>query len=116
LLNRAAVILKFKAPAIRWVNEADPSPDSHPITEADANTDRTVYLVSDEDADGDEAINRWLQANFETLFEAELEGWYTDPSMWPQERTWTLFCEWFDVECHTMLIDTVGDEIYDDEL
>jgi hypothetical protein len=50
------------------------------------------------------------------LFEAELEGWYTDPSMWPQELTWKLFCEWFDVEYHTVLIDTVGDEIYDDEL
>jgi hypothetical protein len=45
MLNRAAIILKYKEPAI-----------------------------------GDKAVDRWLRANYENLFEAELEGWYTDPS------------------------------------
>jgi hypothetical protein len=116
MLNRAAIILEYKEPAIHWVNEADPSPESDPLSMDDANTERTVYLVSEDDADGDEAVDRWLRANYENLFEAELEGWYTDPSLWPQERTWSLFREWFDIECHTALIDTVGDAIYDDEI
>lgn len=116
MLNRAAVILKYKAPAIDWVNEADPSPEGRPLSAEDANDERTVYLISEDDADGPEALNRWLQANFESLFETELEDWYTDPSLWPKERTWSMFHEWFDVECHTVLIDTVGDAIYDDEI
>jgi hypothetical protein len=69
MLNRAAIILKYKPPAIHWVNAADPSPESDPPSMEIANT----------------------------------------------ERTWSLFREWFDVECHTVLIDTVGDAIYDDE-
>jgi hypothetical protein len=116
MLNRAAIILKYKEPAIRWVNEADPSPESDPLSLEDANMERTVYLISEDDADGDKSVDRWLRTNYETLFESELEGWYTDPSLWPKERTWKQFREWFDVECHTMLIDTVGDAIYDDEL
>lgn len=87
MLNRAAIILKYKAPAIDWVNEADPSPDSHPLSMEDANEERTVYLISEDDADGPEALDRWLRANFENLFEAELEDWYTDTSLWPKERT-----------------------------
>ena len=116
MVNRAAIILKYKASAVQWVNEADPSPDDSDISTEDVNDERTVYLISENDADGGEAIDRWLRANYEMLFEAELEGWYTDPSLWPQERTWKVFREWFSVECHTVLIDTVGDAIYDDEM
>jgi hypothetical protein len=116
VVNRAALILKYKAPAVQWVNEADPSRDGLQVSVEDVNDERTVYLIGEEDADGDEAIDRWLRANYEKLFEAELEDWYTDPSLWPQERTWKLFRDWFDVECHTVLIDTVGDAIYDDDI
>lgn len=49
------------------------------------------------------------------LFEAELEGWYTDPTLWPQDRTFRLFQTWFDVECHSVVVDMVGGDIYDDE-
>jgi hypothetical protein len=116
MLNRAAIILKYKEPAIRWVNEADPSPDGDPLSMEIANAERTVYLISEDDADGDDAVDRWLRANYENLFESELEGWYTGPSLWPQERTWRLFREWFEVECHTVLIDTVGDALFNDEI
>lgn len=37
MLNRAAVLLKYKAPAIKWVNEADPYDDNPQITEEHIN-------------------------------------------------------------------------------
>jgi hypothetical protein len=49
MLNRAAIILKYKEPAIHWVNEADPSPESDPLSLEDANMERTVYLISEDD-------------------------------------------------------------------
>ena len=114
LLNRAAIILKYKEPAIRWINEADPYCEDPGIAIDSVNDERTVYLISDSDADSAETIERWIKRNFKALFESELEGWYADPSLWPEKLTLKMFREWFEIECHTVLVDTVGEAIYDD--
>ena len=114
MINRAAIILKYKAPAVRWINDADPYCEDPGITLDPLNNERTVYLISDEEADSSETIERWVRRNFKVLFESELEGWYTDPSLWPKKRTLKMFQEWFDVEYHTVLVDTAGGEIFDD--
>ena len=49
MLNRAAVILRYKQPFVDWINAADPSPTSHTLTLAEVNQERTVYLVEVED-------------------------------------------------------------------
>ncbi len=87
MLNRAAVILKYKELAVQWINDADPYHDDPKISLDDVNCERTVYLISDHDADDDKALERWIKANYATLFEAELDGWYTDETLWPQKRS-----------------------------
>ncbi len=113
MINRAAVILKYKAQFINWVNNADPHDDNPGITLESANQDRTVYLILEDDA---EKLEEWVSLNFKQLFESELEGWYTDEQLWPQKRNRKLFDEWFQVICHSMLIDTVGNKIINDEI
>ena len=85
------------------------------VTVADTYQDRTIYLIRDEDADDQDALDRWVHKNYKRLFEMELSDWYTDPSLFPKNLTLDLFHEWFEVECHSVIIDTVGGEIYDDE-
>ena len=116
MLNRAALILRYKAPAVQWINDADPSDDDPGTTIESANEERTVYLIPDKDAETDETLKRWVTRNYKDLFEAELEGWYTDPALWPKNRSLKVFEEWFEVECHTVLIDTGGGPIYDDDV
>jgi hypothetical protein len=116
VINRGAILLKYRDPAIRWINEADPYDEDPGITHKELQQDRTVYLVSPEDADGEAAVQRWVESNFRTLFESELSGWYTDRKLWPEPRSLEVFYEWFDVEYHSMVIDTVGEEIRNDEL
>ena len=111
MINRAAVILKYKAPFIQWVNDADPYNDNPGITLESENKDSTVYLINEDDA---ENLEEWISLNFKQLFESEIEDWYTDESLWPKNRNRKLFDEWFDVECHSVLIDTVGSKIIDD--
>ena len=113
MINRAAVILKYKAPFIQWVNDADPYKDNPGITLESENKDCTVYLILEDDA---ENLEEWISFNFEQLFESEIEDWYTDESLWPKNRNRKLFDEWFDVECHSVLIDTVDGKIIDDEI
>ena len=113
MINRAAVILKYKAPFIQWVNDADPYKDNPGITLESENKDCTVYLILEDDA---ENLEEWISLNFKQLFESEIEDWYTDESLWPKNRNRKLFDEWFDVECHSVLIDTVDGKIIDDEI
>lgn len=117
MLNRAAVLVRYKEPAVRWINEADPDPEARTLTLSEVNEEHTVYLISDGDADTKDTLARWIKHNYDWLFEAELEGWYTDESLWPQNRTLKMFREWFTVECHTVILDTVDrEELYDDEI
>ena len=113
MINRAAVILKYKAPFIQWVNDADPYKDNPGITLESENKDCTVYLILEDDA---ENLEEWISLNFKQLFESEIEDWYTDESLWPKNRNRKLFDKWFDVECHSVLIDTVDGKIIDDEI
>lgn len=77
-----------------------------------ANKDKTVYLIDDREA---ENLEEYISLNYAALFENELEGWYTDETLWPENRDLELFKKWFEVECHTMLIDTGTGPIIDDE-
>lgn len=56
MINRAAILLKYRKPAIDWINDADPYHDDPGISADDVNKERTVYLVQDEVADSPEAI------------------------------------------------------------
>jgi len=116
MINRATLILKYNAPAVKWFNEADPYDDDPGITEESINgDDQTVYLIREEGADTPDTIKQWLKLNYQTLFENELENWYTDEKLWPKKRTFALFQQWFGYECHSVIEDTVDGPIFDDE-
>ena len=115
MLNRAALILRYKKPAVDWINKADPY-NSPELTLDSANDDLNVYLISNEDSDDPESLQRWIKLNLDLLFIDELSGWYTDESLWPKTRNMELFNSWFSVECHTVLNDTVGIPFVDDEI
>jgi hypothetical protein len=116
MINRGAVLLKYGDPAIRWINDTDPYDEDPGIARQDLHQDRTVYLMSPADADGDAAVRRWIELNYQALFESELSAWYTDPELWPEPRTLATFDEWFGVEYHSMIVDTVDGEIQDEEI
>jgi len=65
MLNRAAVIIRYKQPFVDWINAADPGP-GHTLTLADGNSESTVYLIEVEDEDEFEV---WLKSNYEPIFE-----------------------------------------------
>ena len=118
MINRAAIILRYKQPAVKWVNDANPyhEIDMPEVSLEEINREGAVYLVNDEDADNDGSLSAWIEMNFEVLFTNELEGWYADDTLWPDHRTLEMFHEWFDVECHTMILDTVDEPIEDQDI
>ncbi|MGL1932393.1 MAG: hypothetical protein OCC45_11635 [Desulfotalea sp.] len=109
MINRGAVLLRFKEPMVEWVNSSHPKEaGDEKISIEELNADRTIYLVDDRDA---EEIEEWLALNFNQLFETELEDWSEDEDSWPQDRSFETFNSFFTVECHGLIIDTVGQPI-----
>jgi hypothetical protein len=60
-------------------------------------------------------LDEWLALNGETLFEEVLNDWYTDPELWPQDRSLAMFRKWCSLELHTVVLDTGNSPLEDDE-
>lgn len=112
MINRAAVLVRLRAPFVDWINQADQADKRPQITLQEANEDRTIYLIEEDEAD---CLEEWIALNFEQIFTYELEDWQTDMEKWPQKRTREMFDAWCEIECHTVIVDTVGGDIIDDE-
>jgi len=46
-----------------------------------------------------------LEEFWPAIFEAMLEGWVTDESLWPTNRTQQMFQEWFEIQMSSMVQD-----------
>ena len=111
MLNRAALILRYKQPFVDWINAVDPSP-THTLSLAEVNEERTVYLVEVED---EEELAGWLARHHQELFEEELNGWYTDSALWPRDRSLKVLRQWCSFELHSVVVDTGSSALEDDE-
>jgi hypothetical protein len=112
MLNRAALIPRYKQPFVDWINAADPNPSPDTLTLAEVNQKHTVYLIEVEDED---ELARWLARHHEELFEEELNGGYTDPALWPRDRSLKTLKRRCSFELHTVVVDTGESPLQDDE-
>ncbi|MCC5794233.1 MAG: hypothetical protein JJT85_05790 [Chromatiales bacterium] len=112
MLNRSAFIVRYKQPFVDWINEADPSPGDT-VTLGNANEDTSVYLTEYED---EADFREWLKLNHESIFEELLNDWYTDPDLWPEDRSMKMMDKWFSFEFHSVVLDTGDSPIEDDEI
>jgi hypothetical protein len=71
-----------------------------------------VYLVEVED---EHDLDQWLARHHEELFDQELNGWYTEPALWPRDRSLNKLKEWCSFELHTVVVDRGESPLEDDE-
>lgn len=112
MLNRAALIIRYKQPFVDWINEKDLVPENT-LTLDEVNEEHRVYLIEVED---EKELRTWLKLNYAVLFEEELEWWYVDESLWPEDRSLELFKKWAHFELHTIVFDRGHSPIEDDEI
>lgn len=103
-VRRCAMVLKPKKPFLDWLSQIDPESG-----EFDILSDTDVYLLPDFETL--EELEIWLADNYHNIFEDQLNNWYTDESLWVQNRTFQLFKEWFEYTLHTMVWDTLETDI-----
>ena len=63
----------------------------------------TIYLIPECDTPDD--VVEVLRELCDEIFTKQLDGWYRDTSSWPEDRSYEVFCQWFDVQHHSMLVD-----------
>ena len=103
-VNRGAIIARPTQLFVDWLNKCEGADDQTSLS--DAREECTTYLVpSWED---DHELERVLKRNYRRIFEAELEGWIVDESMWPVARGYGTFRKWFDIEVCSVVVE-LGD-------
>ena len=98
-LKRSAIVLTPQQPFFEWLLLHDPE-----TVIDDEMREGEIYLLPDYETKT--AMENWLKKNFDELFEEQLHNWYVDETMWPQNRTFRMFNEWFSHSLHTMIFDT----------
>lgn len=103
-INRQAALVRVKQPFVDWINEVERSTGSSDKFDLEqVNDECHVYLLRHFDMLED--TDEYFTAFKEDIFENELAAWYTDPSLWPRQRTSDVFDDWFEVTYHSMLLD-----------
>lgn len=108
-INRDLVILLPKQPVLDWIMRVDPNPPR--LTLAELRQEQDAFLIPEETLQGIEDAERWVHRRWKMFFELFLQGWYTDESWWPNNRTLKMFKEWFDVQYHSMVWDLSNEPI-----
>jgi len=109
-LNRSAIVVKPQQRFLDWLHAADPT--SHGITLFDVGREPTIYLIPE--CDTDEELAGVLRELCEVIFEEQLAGWYRDTSAWPRDRSFKVFCQWFEYQHHSMLVDLCDEPLIHD--
>jgi hypothetical protein len=106
-IHRSVAVIKPKQPFLDWLN-ALPDNDQ-PFTSAELQTDCTVLLLPE--FGNDLQAQKFIKKIHADIFERELDAFFTDPDYWPPKRDYKTFLEWFDIEHHSEVFDTVDKEI-----
>lgn len=106
-LERIAAVLKPTQRFLDWIQQL-PGDEMDELELSDLREDCTTLLIPAFDSP-DEA-DAYIKEMYADIFANELESWDTDPESWPDEPSFDMFSEWFDIEYHSMVFDTVEDE------
>ena len=110
MLNRSAIVVKPRQPFLDWLHTADPT--SHTLTLGELAPEPTIYLVPV--CDTEEDVHEVLRELCDEIYVEQLAGWFRDEETWPRDRSFDMFCRWFDFQHHSMLVDLSGEPLIDE--
>jgi hypothetical protein len=102
-----AVVVMPKEPFLNWVRNL-PDPD-HVVTLERLRKEPNIYLLPSLSMADSEAAWAWIEEGFDWLFVEQLEGWWRDEKAYPENRTYEMLLEWFEIHVSTMVQDMTPD-------
>lgn len=112
MINRCAVVVRAKRPFLEWLKNL-PDPIDSKKNLSDINREPHVYLLPEYEINDEKAL--LLAYFYDTIFETELGGWWTNMDDWPRNRTLAMFKDWFSVEFHTIVEDLLDAPLLDED-
>lgn len=106
-INRGVVVVRPREPYVAWVNSV--GDDDVPLKLQELRAEPDAFLIPEFDT-RDESLE-WLEEGCGLIFEMQLDAWETDEQRWPQDRSWSVFQEWFDVEFIEIAWDLVAEPL-----
>lgn len=110
LVERDAVVIRARRPFLEWL-QSIAEIDTDDLTLKEINQEATILLIPE--MENMDEVHTYLRPGKVMLMEQELEDWCPDKEVWPRQRSPKLFDEWFRLEYHSLILDTVEGE--DDE-
>ena len=98
-INRHLVLIEPTTVFLDWARKF-PSVDQA-LTLEELLEDNTTYLIPENEENPD----AWLKRNYKIIFDVELDGWCTDPALWPKVRSFKAFKTFFTVRFSSLIID-----------
>ena len=103
-IDRLVAIIKPRQPFLEWLKSL---PDWDLEMSLEELRDDCTALLIPEFGNNEEAKGH-IETNYQVIFEMQLNSWYTEPTMWPEKRSLVVFRQWFDIEIHSIVIDTLS--------
>jgi hypothetical protein len=110
MLNRSSVVVTPRQPFLEWLHTSDPT--SADITLEIVSKEPAIYLIPE--CHTSEEVSHVLHELCEEIFTEQLDGWYRDTTTWPTDRSFDVFCHWFDYRHHSVLIDLCEETLIDE--
>lgn len=110
IINRSAIIVRLKQPYVDWANALD---ESEKYSLNSLNRENHIYLI--EELESDEEYDEIIKDIYADIFEIELASWVTDKALWPKNRDYKTFKQWFMVEPHSTVFDMLDEAIEEEE-
>ena len=103
-VNRQAAVVFLQQPFVDWLNSIEErSGETTRFTIAEANDEPHIYLL--EHHDDWDANLAYVDQFKPEIFESELNAWYADPDLWPEDRSIGVINKWLRIELSSMVID-----------
>jgi hypothetical protein len=111
LINRWAVLVRYREPYLRWAASLD---EKAPLHAEGLDSHTSIYLVPENLSEDEESFP--LKEWFAAIFEQELEDWWQDEALWPKKRDLATFKAWFEVSVQSIVIDLAEGPVRVEEL
>lgn len=109
-IDRMALVLRPRQPFIDWLKAI--ADDEH-VTDQTLQTDPTVVLVPV--IDNEEELGVYVAQNYRPWLEHEFGSWCLKEEDWPKDRDLQAFQKYFDLDIHSLVIDSIAEEYTDYE-
>lgn len=106
-VNRSALLIKPKRPLIKWANSYSMN-DRELSPEYFKEHCKVILIPKCHMA---KKAREHINVLWEDIFNEELRYWDPDELSWPKTRTLKLFRQWFEVEFHSKIADSVSKPI-----